>query len=456
VKSSLPIVVLVLAAAPAVTRAESLAEDAVARRKAAERHRDEARAKVAAQREEAADALDAAMAQKIEAEVAADAAERALEEARTRTQRTGETVEVREARLERWTRTLWTQTATGGAPASDFERLQERVRAGLEERLGRLDALTEVRREDSSVMARSGQPRTVPVLRIGGAQALAAGPDEDTLGFLIEAEGLDRVSGVKFRKEAAAQLRAAATSPGGVVPMDVEGALARSDAPVIRTFADRIEAGGVFVWPIFLVGLLGLVLIGERIGFFLRDRLPGGWTRAVLARASQGEVEAALGMAENDGTTRGRVLTAGLKVWSRPQSDRDAALEAALLAEEPRVQRSLNVIAACAAIAPLLGLLGTVTGMITTFDVITLHGTGNPRLLSGGISVALVTTQLGLVVAVPILLAHAVLSRMAQRRGGELEEIRAAVVERSPGPKDRPKPVNGDPEPAYGTGGAAE
>lgn len=431
---SVPFVILAaLLGGPAAARAESLAEEAVSRRQTAERHREEATAQVAEEREAAAAALDAALAKKLQAQAAADAAERALEEARARTQRSGETVEVREARLERWTRTLWTQTATGGAPASDFGRLSRRVQAGLQERLDTLEGLSEVRREQASVMARSGQPRTVPVLRMGGAQALAAGPDEDTLGFLIEAEGLDRVSGVKFPEAAASQLRAAAKGPGGVVPMDVEGALVRSDAPVARTFAGRIEAGGLFVWPIFLVGLLGLILVGERVGFFVRDRLPMGWTQAVLARASSGEVEDALGMSQGDGTTRGRVLTAGLRVWDRSQSDRDAALEAALLAEEPRVQRSLNVIAACAAIAPLLGLLGTVTGMITTFDVITLHGTGNPRLLSGGISVALVTTQLGLVVAVPLLLAHAVLSRMAQRRGGELEEIRAKVVERSPG-----------------------
>jgi len=118
-----------------------------------------------------------------------------------------------------------------------------------------------------------------------------------------------------------------------------------------------------------------------------------------------------------------------VEVLATYAAERDAALETALLEEEPKLQRSISLIAACAAIAPLLGLLGTVTGMITTFDVITLYGTGNPRLLSGGISVALVTTQLGLVVAVPLLLGHAVVSRVAQRRGSELESIRAAVAE---------------------------
>ena len=76
----------------------------------------------------------------------------------------------------------------------------------------------------------------------------------------------------------------------------------------------------------------------------------------------------------------------------------------ALLAEQPRIERFGVPIMVIAAVAPLLGLLGTVTGMIGTFDVITQFGTGDPKMLSGGISEALVTTQMGLIVAIPMLL----------------------------------------------------
>ena len=103
-------------------------------------------------------------------------------------------------------------------------------------------------------------------------------------------------------------------------------------------------------------------------------------------------------------------------------------MEAALLAEEPVLDRSVNLIAACAAIAPLLGLLGTVTGMIETFGVITQFGTGNPKLLSGGISVALITTQLGLMVAVPLLLGHAFVRRGVRTRKVLLEEARTRIL----------------------------
>ncbi|MFW5846020.1 MAG: MotA/TolQ/ExbB proton channel family protein, partial [Planctomycetota bacterium] len=107
---------------------------------------------------------------------------------------------------------------------------------------------------------------------------------------------------------------------------------------------------------------------------------------------------------------------------------REAALEAALLAEDPRLERSLGLLAACAAIAPLLGLLGTVSGMITTFDVIAVHGSGDAGRLATGIAQALVTTQAGLLAAVPILLLHAGFSRAVDRRQMLLEEVANEVL----------------------------
>jgi biopolymer transport protein ExbB len=81
-----------------------------------------------------------------------------------------------------------------------------------------------------------------------------------------------------------------------------------------------------------------------------------------------------------------------------------------------------------AAAAPLLGLLGTVTGMIKTFTLITIFGTGDAKSLSSGISEALVTTELGLVVAIPSLILHGLLSRMAKQKIGDLEQISVSFI----------------------------
>ena len=97
-------------------------------------------------------------------------------------------------------------------------------------------------------------------------------------------------------------------------------------------------------------------------------------------------------------------------------------MQEAILHELPRLQRGLALLAVFGAVAPLLGLLGTVTGMIDTFRVITLFGTSDPKLMSGGISEALVTTEVGLAVAIPIMLLHTFLSRRVDHVIGDMEE----------------------------------
>ena len=106
-----------------------------------------------------------------------------------------------------------------------------------------------------------------------------------------------------------------------------------------------------------------------------------------------------------------------------------------MLEAQPKVERFLSVIAVTAAVAPLLGLLGTVTGMINTFKMITLFGTGDASSLSGGISEALITTELGLVVAIPSLVAHAMLNRKAQSIMANMEKLAVVFVNGLPGRK---------------------
>ena len=103
-------------------------------------------------------------------------------------------------------------------------------------------------------------------------------------------------------------------------------------------------------------------------------------------------------------------------------------LDEAILREMPILQRGLWTIALLAAVSPLLGLLGTVTGIIETFQSITLYGTGDPRVMSGGISQALVTTVMGLLVAIPLLLFHGYLSSKSNGLIQVLDEKSIAYV----------------------------
>jgi biopolymer transport protein ExbB len=123
----------------------------------------------------------------------------------------------------------------------------------------------------------------------------------------------------------------------------------------------------------------------------------------------------------------------------------------AILREAPRVGRFGQVLTVMAAVAPLLGLLGTVTGMIATFDVITEHGTGDPKMLSGGISEALITTELGLIVAIPTLLLGTLLQGAAAAIQRSMERAALRVINLADSGDDEPD----DEQPARAEDGIA-
>ena len=103
-------------------------------------------------------------------------------------------------------------------------------------------------------------------------------------------------------------------------------------------------------------------------------------------------------------------------------------LDDAILKELPSLERGLSTIKVLAAISPMLGLLGTVTGMIETFQAITLFGTGDPKMMAGGISQALITTVLGLTAAIPLILLHSIASGRSKAVVEVLEEQSAGII----------------------------
>lgn len=190
------------------------------------------------------------------------------------------------------------------------------------------------------------------------------------------------------------------------------------------TYVERIRNGGFFVWPILAIGVLAILIVLERTIFLSRVHMN---TDKIMGKVN----ELALADRWNDceemikskcGRPVCNILRAGLEGRSYDRETVDSILQEAILREVPRLERFLSVLHVFAAISPLLGLLGTVTGMIATFHVITLFGTGDPRLMAGGISEALITTMLGLSVAIPIMLAHTFLSRRVHHIVEDMEE----------------------------------
>ena len=195
------------------------------------------------------------------------------------------------------------------------------------------------------------------------------------------------------------------------------------------TLVDNIKKGGPIVWPILGIGLFALVIALERTLFLNRvhantDRLMG----RVNELAGQGDWSGCEAVLMPDkGKPVYNVLRAGLGAVNESRETLESVLQEALLKELPRLERFLPALNIMGAVAPLLGLLGTVTGMIETFQAITLYGAGDPKMMSGGISEALVTTMLGLAVAIPIMLMHTFLRRRLEHIVGDMEEKAVAL-----------------------------
>lgn len=191
------------------------------------------------------------------------------------------------------------------------------------------------------------------------------------------------------------------------------------------SFYEHLRSGGPIVVPILLIGLVAAALVIERFLFFRKARpLSEEVSRRLISLAERGQWQSCeeLLKKKEGGNPVANVILAGLSERGNPSEVVEATLQEAILKEGMRLTHFLAALKVFAAIAPLLGLLGTVTGIINTFRAITVYGTGDPRMMSGGISEALVTTQVGLAVAIPIMFLYTYFESRAERLATEMEE----------------------------------
>jgi biopolymer transport protein ExbB len=183
------------------------------------------------------------------------------------------------------------------------------------------------------------------------------------------------------------------------------------ETPNIR---ERIGQGGIVGYVIIGLGILGVLLALERL---IMLTIASGKVKAQLKRETPSSDNAL-----------GRVLQVFHNNKQADTETLELKLGEAILKETPALQRGILFIKVISVVAPLLGLLGTVTGMINTFQAITLFGTGDPQTMAGGISQALVTTVLGLTVAIPTVLLHTIVSGRSRAITQVLQEQSAGIV----------------------------
>lgn len=186
--------------------------------------------------------------------------------------------------------------------------------------------------------------------------------------------------------------------------------------------------GGILMYPIVTIFGLGLLIVVWRLLWLLIFGFGGFGVRRTLKALEEGKIEEARGQVKKAHGEVGKVLKTILTKEYGGRAAAEKALEGVFSAEVPKIESGLTWVSVFAATAPLLGLLGTVMGMIELFDVITMHGTSDPKLLAGGISIALVTTEAGLIVAIPLQLLHTFLANRADSLRGRMEKAGLAVL----------------------------
>lgn len=322
-----------------------------------------------------------------------------------------------------------------------------RIAAGFKAMTALLDERSGVRQAPGQFFLADGKAVDGTVVRVGDVAVY--GVSDAAAGALTPAGGgkfkLDPPQG-----EATARALAKGEAPAQMAIFLFESADTNFEARKEKTPLEIVESGGAIAWVIVGIGAFAMLLVllrflslafaaaqgGKRLVTTLEDHLVAGRTDAALQACQSGRGGTARVL---QGVVRG--------VDDGARDTMENLVAERLVAEERRLDRFGAPILIIAAVAPLLGLLGTVTGMISTFDVITEFGTGNPKLLSGGISEALITTELGLVVAIPALLLGNLLSGWAGTLKSRLEEraLHLMNVARV-GRIDRPIEATPDPE----------
>ena len=217
-------------------------------------------------------------------------------------------------------------------------------------------------------------------------------------------------------------------SPTVVIPLDVLQNKAIKNAitdtkelTMTEQFKEFFKKGGIVMYPLMLVAIFALLLCLERfLVLTFRGHLGRRFLKKLNALVKESRYEDAANLCLKKETSLSLVLFAVLNRARDKREDAERSLQEAMLREQPKLERRMGLLAAMGTIAPLLGLLGTVTGIITLFTVITEVGTNDARVLAGGISEALVTTETGLVIAIPVMILHGLLSEKIEKVTSEM------------------------------------
>ncbi len=285
---------------------------------------------------------------------------------------------------------------------------------------------------DGNATGEDGLVREGRFLMVGPVALFTA--DEQGLSGIAEQRlGSLEPTVMPFADTANAELvRQTVTGGSGIFPFDPSLGNARKIEETRETLSEHLKKGGFVVYPIVGMFILAvLVAIGKWIQLSLIPMPSEKDVQPLLKDMLHNRHDQALKKAAALKGPTATMLKVGLEHIDEPKDLVEEVMYEEMLTTRLRVDKWTSFIAVCASSAPLLGLLGTVTGIINTFKLITVFGSGDVKTLSGGISEALITTELGLVVAIFSLVLHAFLSRKARRICDRMEQIAILFMNRA-------------------------
>lgn len=295
--------------------------------------------------------------------------------------------------------------------------------------LGRLEEALGGARYEGSAVDGLGVLRQGAFVQVGPV-VLFRSADGSTVGTVDERLGSQEPTVFPFfDAEDLADASALCVNGQGRFTLDPTMGNAHKMAQTEETLWEHIIKGGPVMWPILGLAAAALIVVLYKWAYLAMQRTPSkAQLDEVLAAVGQGDINAVREKVANLRGPVGQMLAIGAEHIREPRELIEEAMYESVLTSKQKLLGMLPFVAISASSAPLLGLLGTVTGIINTFTRITVFGSGDVKSLSGGISEALITTEWGLIVAIPALLLHAFLTRKARGIIGQMESAAVAFV----------------------------
>ncbi len=280
---------------------------------------------------------------------------------------------------------------------------------------------------ETEVVTKSGKKEKLKVLRIGTLNMYVFDNDGKVQIARISDNYNAVISPMKLSWFKAVRVKKYLKGGSLEVPVDVSGTLAYIN-PGKSGIYGWFKSGGPIMWPLLLIALASLAITIER-WLYLRKltHLEDSCWKDIIGNINEGNLKSCISLCKANYRNPvcriiEKILTAG------DLKNLQQFVDEVMLIELQSLERFLPTLTMLAAVAPLLGLLGTVSGIIETFQSIALFGAGNPRYLSGGISEALVTTQFGLMIAVPVIIIHHILEKRVDSYVLEIEEKTSEAI----------------------------